>query len=52
MMSARGMKKESNLMTGEHNIDLKGDLGTSKTHVRFGDDINEEDVRKSYYKNN
>jgi len=46
------MKKDTNLMTGEQNIDLKGDMTASKTHVRFGTDIDEEDVRKSYYKNN
>ena len=41
------------MMTGEHNIDLQGgELAASKTHVRFGDDMIDEDVRKSYYKNN
>ena len=41
------------MMTGEQNIDLQGgDLAASKTHVRFGEEINNEDVRKSYYKNN
>lgn len=50
MKTARGLKKDTNFMTGEQNIDLKGDA--SKTHVRFGTDIDEEDVRKSYHKNN
>lgn len=40
------------MTTGEHNLDLKDELTGSKTHVRFGDDLSEEDVRKSYYKNN
>lgn len=53
LKSHRAAKKDSNVMTGEHNIDLQGgDLAASKTHVRFGEDINDEDVRRSYYKNN
>ena len=53
LKSYRGAKKDTNMMTGEQNIDLQGgDLAASKTHVRFGEEINNEDVRKSYYKNN
>ena len=50
--SSRNAKKENIMTTGEQNLDLVGDIGASKTHVRFGDDIIEDDVRKSYYKNN
>lgn len=50
--SSRNVKKENIMTTGEQNLDLVGDIGASKTHVRFGDDIIEDDVRKSYYKNN
>lgn len=50
-ISARGLKTETHLLTGEQ--ELK-DVTASKTHVRFGDDYDGEDldVRKSYFKNN
>jgi hypothetical protein len=50
-LSARN-KKETNLTAGERDLDMKADNHASKTHVRFGEEMDDNDVRKSYYKNN